>query len=60
MSDVLVIGAHGKIALLAQELLVTAGHTVTGAIRNPTTPTTYAPPGRRPSWPTWSTSTSTG
>lgn len=35
MSDVLVIGAHGKIALLAQELLVTAGHTVTGAIRNP-------------------------
>lgn len=35
MSHVLVIGAHGKIALLAQELLAAEGHTVTGVFRNP-------------------------
>lgn len=35
MARVLVIGAHGKVALLAQPLLVAAGHTVTGVIRNP-------------------------
>lgn len=35
MSKVFVIGAHGKVALLAMPLLVEAGHEVTGAIRNP-------------------------
>ncbi|WP_148615982.1 SDR family oxidoreductase [Nocardioides rubriscoriae] len=35
MSQVLVIGAHGKVALLAEELLVQAGHQVTGMIRKP-------------------------
>ncbi|MEI5672774.1 MULTISPECIES: SDR family oxidoreductase [unclassified Nocardioides] len=35
MSQVIVIGAHGKIALLAQRLLSDGGHTVTGVIRNP-------------------------
>lgn len=35
MAHVLVIGAHGKIALIAQELLVAEGHTVTGVVRNP-------------------------
>jgi hypothetical protein len=33
MSHVLVIGAHGKVALLAQELLVRDGHAVTGLVR---------------------------
>lgn len=35
MARILVIGAHGKIALLAQPLLAQAEHTVHGAIRNP-------------------------
>lgn len=35
MSQVLVIGAHGKIALLAQRLLADAGHRVAGVVRNP-------------------------
>jgi nucleoside-diphosphate-sugar epimerase len=35
MAQVLVIGAHGKIALLAQELLTQRGHAVTGVFRNP-------------------------
>lgn len=35
MSQVLVIGAHGKVALLAEKQLVEAGHQVTGAVRNP-------------------------
>lgn len=35
MAQVLVIGAHGKIALLAQEQLSRQGHTVTGVVRNP-------------------------
>ncbi|GAA1391306.1 NAD(P)-dependent oxidoreductase [Luteococcus peritonei] len=32
---VFVIGAHGKVALLAMPLLAEAGHEVSGAIRNP-------------------------
>lgn len=35
MSRVVVIGAHGKVALLAMPLLVGAGHTVAGLVRNP-------------------------
>lgn len=35
MAQVLVIGAHGKIALLAQERLTRQGHAVTGMVRNP-------------------------
>lgn len=35
MSKILIIGAHGKIALLAEPLLVQAGHDVTGVVRNP-------------------------
>ncbi|WP_137294440.1 SDR family oxidoreductase [Nocardioides dongxiaopingii] len=35
MTQVLVIGAHGKIALLAERLLVEEGHAVTGVVRNP-------------------------
>ncbi|WP_134767758.1 SDR family oxidoreductase [Nocardioides sp. 1609] len=35
MAQVLVIGAHGKIALLAERLLVEEGHAVTGVVRNP-------------------------
>ena len=33
--DILIIGGHGKIALLTAPLLADAGHTVTSAIRNP-------------------------
>lgn len=33
--DIAVIGGHGKIALLAEPLLVQAGHTVHAVIRNP-------------------------
>lgn len=35
MADVLIIGGHGKVALLAAPLLTEAGHTVTSVIRNP-------------------------
>ena len=35
MADVILIGGHGKVALLAAPLLVEAGHTVTSVIRNP-------------------------
>ena len=35
MADVLIIGGHGKVALLATPLLTEAGHTVTAVVRNP-------------------------
>ncbi|CAN5371907.1 SDR family oxidoreductase [soil metagenome] len=35
MTNVLIIGAHGKIAMLAATRLVAAGHQVSGAIRKP-------------------------
>lgn len=35
MAKVLIIGGHGKVALLAAPLLVEAGHTVTSVVRNP-------------------------
>lgn len=35
MSRVLLVGAHGKVALLALPLLVEAGHEVVGVVRNP-------------------------
>ncbi|WP_394277212.1 SDR family oxidoreductase [Luteococcus sp.] len=35
MSQITIIGGHGKVALLAAPLLVEAGHTVRGLIRNP-------------------------
>lgn len=35
MSRVIVIGAHGKVALLATPLLVGSGHEVTGVVRKP-------------------------
>lgn len=35
MADVLIIGGHGKVALLAAPLLREAGHTVTSVIRDP-------------------------
>jgi len=35
MARILLIGGHGKIALLAEPLLVAAGHHVTAVIRNP-------------------------
>lgn len=35
MARIIVIGAHGKVALLATPLLVESGHRVTGVIRNP-------------------------
>lgn len=35
MADIVVIGAHGKVAQLALPLLVAAGHQVYGAIRKP-------------------------
>lgn len=34
MARILIIGGHGKVALLLEPLLVTAGHTVTAVIRN--------------------------
>ncbi|MEW1965602.1 NAD(P)H-binding protein [Micrococcus sp. NPDC078436] len=34
MSNVLILGGHGKVALLAAPLLAAAGHTVTSAIRD--------------------------
>lgn len=35
MSRILIIGGHGKVALLAAPLLVEAGHEVTSFVRNP-------------------------
>lgn len=35
MSHVLIFGGHGKVALLLEPLLVSAGHDVTAVIRNP-------------------------
>lgn len=35
MAHLLIIGGHGKVALLAAPLLVTGGHTVTSVVRNP-------------------------
>lgn len=35
MARILLIGGHGKVALLAEPLLVEAGHEVTAVIRNP-------------------------
>lgn len=35
MSNILIIGGHGKVAMLAHPLLVSSGHTVTALIRNP-------------------------
>jgi Trk K+ transport system NAD-binding subunit len=35
MSRVLIIGGHGKVALLAAPLLVSDGHEVTSVVRNP-------------------------
>lgn len=35
MARILLIGGHGKVALLSQPLLVAAGHQVTAVIRNP-------------------------
>lgn len=35
MAKILIIGGHGKIALLAEPMLRAAGHEVTAAIRNP-------------------------
>lgn len=35
MSNVMIVGGHGKVAQLATPLLVEAGHTVTSIIRNP-------------------------
>ena len=35
MARILLVGGHGKIALLAEPLLVSAGHEVTAVIRNP-------------------------
>lgn len=35
MAKVIIIGGHGKIALLAAPLLIESGHEVTSAIRNP-------------------------
>ncbi len=35
MSHIVILGGHGKVALLAAPLLIAAGHTVTSIIRNP-------------------------
>lgn len=35
MADIIIIGGHGKIALLAAPQLIAAGHTVRSVIRNP-------------------------
>lgn len=35
MSSVVIIGGHGKVALLATPMLVKAGHRVTSVVRNP-------------------------
>ncbi|MGN8049193.1 NAD(P)H-binding protein [Curtobacterium sp. 22159] len=35
MSNVIVLGGHGKVALLATRILTDRGHTVTSVIRNP-------------------------
>jgi uncharacterized protein YbjT (DUF2867 family) len=35
MARILIIGGHGKVALLLEPLLVAAGHTATAVIRNP-------------------------
>ena len=35
MADHIIIGGHGKVALLTMPLLREAGHSVTGVTRNP-------------------------
>ncbi len=48
MARILVLGAHGKIALLAQRMLAQAEHTVHGAIRNPDHASDVAATGAEP------------
>jgi len=48
MSKVLIIGGHGKVALLLAPLLVGAGHQVTSAFRNPDHEPDVAATGARP------------
>lgn len=48
MSRVVIIGGHGKVALLAAPLLVAAGHEVTSVIRNPEHAAEVSAGGARP------------
>lgn len=48
MSRVVIIGGHGKVALLAAPLLVAAGHEVTSVIRNPEHATEVSAGGAQP------------
>lgn len=49
MARIVVIGGHGKVALLAEPMLVAAGHEVTGVIRNPDHASDVAATGATPS-----------
>lgn len=48
MARILLIGGHGKVALLAEPLLVEAGHAVTAVIRNPEHESDVAATGAEP------------
>ncbi|MDJ1113020.1 NAD(P)H-binding protein [Microbacterium dauci] len=48
MAHVLLIGGHGKVALLAEPLLVASGHEVTAVIRNPSHEAEVAATGATP------------
>jgi uncharacterized protein YbjT (DUF2867 family) len=48
MARILLIGGHGKVALLLEPLLVAAGHDVTAVIRNPAHETDVSATGAHP------------
>ena len=51
MSRIVMIGGHGKVALLAAPLLVEAGHEVVSLIRNPDQADDVVAVGGRPALP---------
>ena len=51
MSRIVMIGGHGKVALLASTLLVDAGHEVVSLIRNPEHSADVAATGATPAGP---------
>ncbi|WP_169582677.1 MULTISPECIES: SDR family oxidoreductase [Microbacterium] len=48
MARILIIGGHGKVALLLEPILAAAGHTVTAVIRNPEHESDVAATGAQP------------
>ena len=48
MARIIIIGGHGKVALIAERLLTAAGHAVDAVIRNPDQSADVAATGARP------------